>query len=208
MENLQARAIQAENLREATLMAGHKSHYVDNIKFTKILTQFVKERKDDETLTLRQFEEGDYIGHCMMEICNNLANKANFINYTYKDEMISDGIENCIKSAKGFDPEKSKNAFGYFTQIAFNAFVRRIQKENRQRDKKNHLLSDTRAVNEIIEKQFDSGMSGSEHENNVQHFVDQIHAMLSENEQLIEITPPAPKRKKIKKVSTSLSKLL
>ena len=74
----------------------------------------------------------DYIGKCLMLIANKLATKANFANYSYKDEMISDGIENCLMYFTNFDPNKSNNPFAYFTQIIHFSFIRRIQKEKKQ----------------------------------------------------------------------------
>lgn len=184
-----------------------KVNYVNNVEFTKKISEFAKAKADDETMTLRIHPNGDYIGHCIMEICTNLAKLANFCNYTYKDEMISDAIENCVKACKNFDPEKSSNAFGYFTQIASWAFIRRIQKEKKQTEKKMLLLSSHKALSEIISKQFDDGMPGSEHEGNVQHFVEQLQAALVENEQLIEIQQVLPVNKKVLEfVDTPLSK--
>lgn len=74
----------------------------------------------------------DYIGECIVLICSNLAKKPNFSNYSYKDEFISDAIIDCISAVDNFDPLKTNNPFAYFTQIAWNAFVRRIHKEHKQ----------------------------------------------------------------------------
>jgi hypothetical protein len=74
----------------------------------------------------------NYIGECFMKIAEGLSHKPNFINYTYRDEMMSDGIENCLMYFNNFDPTKSKNPFAYFTQIIYYAFLRRIQKEKKQ----------------------------------------------------------------------------
>ena len=73
-----------------------------------------------------------YIGESILLICNNLAKKPNFSGYTYKQEMISDGVMDCISAVDNFDPDKTNNPFAYFTQIAWNAFLRRIQKEKKQ----------------------------------------------------------------------------
>lgn len=186
-----------------------KSNYVDNQEFTKRISEFSKDKADDETITLRTHRNGDYIGKCIMDICTNLARLANFVGYTYKDEMISDGIENCVKACKNFDPDKSTNAFGYFTQIASWAFIRRIQKEKKQSEKKMHLLSSHKALTEIISKQFDDGVPGSEHEGNVQHFVEQLQASMVDHDQLIEIQQVQPPKKRTKLIpETSLSKYL
>lgn len=73
-----------------------------------------------------------YIGESILLICNNLAKKPNFSGYTYKHDMISDGIMDCIAAVDNFNPDKTNNPFAYFTQIAWNAFLRRIQKEKKQ----------------------------------------------------------------------------
>ena len=74
----------------------------------------------------------NYIGECFLKIANHLSYRPNFINYTYREEMISDGIENCLQYVHNFNPEKSDNPFAYFTQIIYYAFLRRIQKEKKQ----------------------------------------------------------------------------
>ena len=74
----------------------------------------------------------DYIGKCFLDIAERLSYRPNFINYPFRDEMVGDGIENCLMYASNFDPAKSKNPFSYFTQIIYYAFIRRIQKEKKQ----------------------------------------------------------------------------
>ena len=114
-------------------MAKKKSeHYIDN-------QQFFEEMREWKTLVNAADKAGTshppvthYIGECFMKIAENLSRKPNFINYPYRDEMISDGIENCLLYAYNFDPSKSKNPFSYFTQIIYYAFLRRIQKEKKQ----------------------------------------------------------------------------
>lgn len=93
-----------------------------------------------------------YIGESLMMISNKLSNKFNFINYTYKDEMIADGIENCIAAVDNFDPAKSNNPFAYFTQIAWNAFVRRIQKEKKQTYIKHKNFEMSGIINELMDE--------------------------------------------------------
>jgi len=114
-------------------MAKKKSdHYIDN-------AQFFEEMRAWKTLVTAADKAGErhppvtnYIGECFMKIAENLSRKPNFINYPYRDEMIADGIENCLLYAYNFDPSKSKNPFSYFTQIIYYAFLRRIQKEKKQ----------------------------------------------------------------------------
>jgi hypothetical protein len=116
-------------------MARAKSiHYVDNKKFHEEMVNYknhcaeVKKEDPDELIPIIP----DYIGSCFMKIAERLSLRPNFVNYTFRDEMISDGIENCVQSAHNFNPERSSNPFSYFTQIIYFAFIRRIQKEKKQ----------------------------------------------------------------------------
>ena len=102
-------------------------HYVNNADFLKALIDYKarKETNPNEPIP-------NYIGECWQKIAEGLSRKPNFIGYTYKDEMIGDGIENCLMYFDNFDPQKSSNPFAYFTQIIYYAFLRRIQKETKQ----------------------------------------------------------------------------
>lgn len=104
-----------------------KRHYVNNKDFYQaIITYKEKLQENSETRV------PEYIGVCIFNICNRLSTKPNFVGYSYRSEMISDGIENCIKAVHLFDPSKTNNPFAYFTQIAWNAFIKRITDEKRQ----------------------------------------------------------------------------
>lgn len=109
-----------------------KRNYVNNAEFYQAMVDYKQACRDAE-------ESGDelpripnYIGECIYEIANRLSYKPNFINYSYRDDMISDGIENAVMCVRNFDPDKSKNPFAYFTQVIYFAFIRRIQKEKKQ----------------------------------------------------------------------------
>lgn len=107
-------------------------HYVNNKEFTQAVAEYnasvkkaIKEGKETPKMS-------EYIGECIYKIATRLSTRPNFINYTYRDEMICDGIENCLQYINNFNPEKSNNAFAYVTQICYYAFLRRIQKEKKQ----------------------------------------------------------------------------
>ena len=85
----------------------------------------------------------NYIGSCFLKIATHLSYKPNFVNYMFREDMISDGIENCIQYIHNFNPEKSRNPFAYFTQIIHYAFLRRIQREKRQLDIKTKIVEKT-----------------------------------------------------------------
>jgi hypothetical protein len=113
------------------MAAKKKRHYVNNPDFLAAMVKFrdaVIESKENGGERPRV---SHYVGECLMKIAVNLSHKPNFSGYTYKEDMISDGIENCLLYIDNFDPEKSNNPFAYFTQIIYYAFLRRIAKEKK-----------------------------------------------------------------------------
>ena len=113
-------------------MAANPKHYVNNADFLQAIIEYrlkVKEAKETDEEKPRL---SNYIGACFLKIAEHLSRKPNFISYSFREEMISDGIENCIQYVDNFDPDKSKNPFAYFTQIIYFAFLRRIMKEKKQ----------------------------------------------------------------------------
>ena len=121
-------------------MSKSKEHYVNNKDFLHAIVRY-KNKVDEAKLTgAKKPPVGEYIGGCFLKIAQHLSYKPNFVNYMFKDDMIGDGIENCITYIDNFDPEKSSNPFAYFTQIIYYAFLRRIQKEKKQVDIKNKMI--------------------------------------------------------------------
>jgi hypothetical protein len=108
------------------------NNYIDNVEFTRQLIEHKNRILEAERLGLPKPRANNYIGDCFLKIANNLAKRPNFFSYSYKDEMISDAIENCILYYENFDPDKSNKPFAYFTKICWYAFVRRIAKEKKQ----------------------------------------------------------------------------
>jgi len=126
-------------------------HYVDNEKFLKEM--IIYKRGFDEAKEKDELPPmiSEYLGECFMKIAQRLSFRPNFINYAFKDDMISDGIENCIQYIKNFNPEKSSNPFAYFTQIIYYAFIRRIQKEKKQLYIKYKTMESTPSLSENVE---------------------------------------------------------
>ena len=118
-------------------------YYVNNKDFLEAITVFKNKVKDSVENDKPRPRIPHYIGDCFLKIANHLSYKPNFVNYTFREDMISDGVENCVQYINNFDPEKSKNPFAYFTQIIYYAFLRRIQKEKRQNDIKQKILEKT-----------------------------------------------------------------
>jgi DNA-directed RNA polymerase specialized sigma subunit len=126
---------------EEKLKPKQKPHYVDNKKFLQAMVEYRNLRIKAEEESTKRPQVTNYIGECYLKIANHLSYRPNFINYTYRDDMISDGIENCLQYMDNFDPEKSKNPFAYFTQIIYYAFIRRIQKEKKQQQVKQKMIA-------------------------------------------------------------------
>ena len=117
-----------------------KEHYVNNKEFLAALIAYREDREIAEAKGLPRPVIPRYIGECFLKIATHLSFKPNFVNYMFKDDMVSDGIENCVQYIHNFNPEKSQNPFAYFTQIIHYAFLRRIQREKRQLEIKNKIL--------------------------------------------------------------------
>ena len=118
-------------------------HYVNNRDFLDTLIEYRESVADAAANDLPKPRITNYIGSCFLKIATHLSYKSNFVNYMYREDMISDGIENCVQYIHNFDPAKSKNPFAYFTQISYFAFLRRIQREKRQLDIKTKIVEKT-----------------------------------------------------------------
>ena len=129
------------------MKAKNKPHYVDNKKFLQAMTEYRDKCRKAEEKGRKKPPVTNYIGECFLKIANHLSYRPNFINYTYRDDMISDGIENCLQYMNNFDPDKSDNPFAYFTQIIYYAFIRRIQKEKKQMQVKAKIIANAGVEN-------------------------------------------------------------
>lgn len=108
------------------------THYVNNAEMLDAIKQYKAELQSAREEGREDPRIPEYIGECILKIATRLSHKANFINYSYRDDMILDGIENCMQCINSFDPNKSSNPFSYFTQVIYFAFLRRITKEKKQ----------------------------------------------------------------------------
>ena len=136
-----------------------RQHYVDNKEFLAAIIKYKEKVEHAKENELPKPRVNDYIGGCFLKIATHLSYKPNFVNYMFRDDMISDGIENCVQYIHNFDPEKSRNPFAYFTQIIHYAFLRRIQKEKKQLDIKTKIIERS-GFDEVMNVD-DNAMSGS-----------------------------------------------
>ena len=177
-------------------MAAKKEHYVNNKEFLEAMKAYrksvnkaIREKKDKPLVT-------NYIGSCFLKIANHLSYRPNFINYTFRDDMISDGIENCLQYLDNFNPAKSNNPFAYFTQIIYYAFIRRIQKEKKQTTIKHKLIMDSNYDDVALQPGDDA------------EFKNQFREFLQKNLKMDDTQPKKVEKKvKKKRVRKSTSKL-
>lgn len=138
------------------------THYVDNKELYRVMVEYRQSVQDAKANGTARPQIPNYVGACILQIAKRLSTKPNFINYSYREEMISDGIENCISYIDNFDPAKSDNPFAYFTQIIYYAFLRRILKEKKQIYIKHKTMENSMLFNELIEQgQFDDSFQMS-----------------------------------------------
>ena len=171
-------------------MARQKSkpeHYVNNKEFLAAMVEYRKSVNRAKRKKQPKPPVTDYIGSCFLKIANHLSYRPNFINYTYRDDMISDGIENCLQYLDNFNPDKSNNPFAYFTQIIYYAFIRRIQKEKKQTTIKQKMIADSNYDDMSLQP-------GEDRE-----FKNQFSEFLRQNLPKEEDSNLAPKKKKKKK---------
>lgn len=155
-------------------MKEEKPHYVNNRLFSEAVVEYVKSARQAKEDQREVPVVTDYIARCFLDIAEGLSHKANFVRYTYREEMIMDAVENCLKAIDNYNIETATrtgkpNAFAYFTQISWYAFLRRIQKEKKQQDIKLKYLSES-GLESIIQEE----MEHNEAARQTQAFVDEL----------------------------------
>ena len=124
-----------------------RPHYVNNRDFSNAVVEYVTEANEAVEADKNVPVVPNYIAECFLKICEGLSRKSNFVRYSYREEMVMDAVENCLKAIKNYNVENATrsgkpNAFGYFTQIAWFAFIRRIQKAKKQQDTKLRFIAE------------------------------------------------------------------
>lgn len=167
-----------------------KRNYVNNAEFLAAMIKYKKAVREAEDSGEELPRIPNYIGVCLYDIANRLAFRPNFINYTYRDDMVADGLENAIICINNFDPEKSSNPFAYFTQVIWFAFIRRIHKEKKQtyvRHKvlENAMLTDT-AFERGEQSDFDSSSMKELSNDYMNDFVEKYEATMESKKKTVK----------------------
>ena len=146
-------------MSETNLKKQDRPHYVNNREFSLAVVDYVTLAREAKAEERTKPIVNDYIARCFLKIAEGLSHKANFVRYTYREEMVMDAVENCLKAIENYNLETATrtgkpNAFAYFTQISWYAFLRRIQKEKKQQDIKMKYLSET-GLEFLIQEELD-----------------------------------------------------
>ena len=186
-------------------------HYVNNSDFSTAVVEYV-EKVDEARKTDKKIPTvPDYIAQCFLRIAEGLSHKANFIRYTYREEMVMDAVENCLKAIGNYNLEAATrtgkpNAFAYFTQITWYAFLRRITKEKKQQEIKMKYLTKSG-----IDSFIDVGTEGVATDT-ATHFVDtlrdRIQRVRNTDQEIKEIVKKEKKKRKIKIADSDLSEFM
>lgn len=132
----------ASKTRKSQVTGKDVVDYVDKKKFTQAVIDYVTVQNERKEQGLPQEKIPEYIGDCIIKIVNGLSNRYNFRKYTWRDEMVGDAIIASVRAIPKFDPERSKNAYGFITQCSWFVFVNRIKLEKKQIAIKENMIFD------------------------------------------------------------------
>ncbi len=135
-------------------------YYVNNKDFLAAIVAYREKVHFAKQNDLPRPRLTPYIAECFLKIATHLSYKPNFVNYMFREDMVCDGIENCLQYVDNFDPEKSKNPFAYFTQIIYYAFLRKIQKEKKQLEIRTKLIERSGYSEVLHSDKYDGTMTG------------------------------------------------
>jgi hypothetical protein len=188
-----------------------KPHYVNNADFSQAVVDYVttvREAKENDT---GRPVVTDYIARCFLKISEGLSHKANFVRYTYREEMVMDAVENCLKAIENYNIDKATrtgkpNAFAYFTQIAWYAFLRRIEKEKKQQDIKIKYLSES-GLELVVAEEIDNDQASRQ----TQAFVDELREridLVKDHDKDIKDYSKKVKKKRTRHADSDLSEFM
>ena len=177
-------------------------HYVNNADFSYAVVEYVKTAESAKKGNKEFPKVTDYIATCFLKIAEGLSHKANFIRYTYREEMVMDAVENCLKAINNYNLEAATrtgkpNAFAYFTQITWFAFLRRIAKEKKQQEIKLKYLTQSGIENFISENENADEASTQVANSFVDSLRNRIEKVKTKDEKIKTITKQIKRRRKI-----------
>ena len=192
--------------------AKEKPHYVNNAEFSQSVVNYVQTVREAKNNKVQLPTVPDYIAQCFLRIAEGLSHKSNFIRYTYREEMVMDAVENCLKAIHNYNLEAATrtgkpNAFAYFTQITWYAFLRRISREKKQQDIKLRYLSRS-GIENFVDNELGDEMSQQVVGAFVDGLRDRIDKVKVQDEQVKEFAKTEKKRRRVTNVDSDLSEFM
>jgi len=188
-----------------------KPHYVNNAEFSQAVVEYVTNANQAASKGVVKPVVPDYIARCFLKIAEGLSHKANFVRYTYREEMVMDAVENCLKAIENYNLETATrtgkpNAFAYFTQISWYAFLRRIQKEKKQQDIKLKYLTES-GIEQLVSEEFEDNPAARA----TQAFVDELRERIDavkENDDAVKEYGKKERKKRTPRVDSDLTEFM
>ena len=186
-------------------------HYVNNADFSAAVVEYVTEVRKAKAKNEQLPIVTDYIASCFLKIAEGLSHKSNFIRYTYREEMVMDAVENCLKAIENYNLETATrtgkpNAFAYFTQITWYAFLRRIAKEKKQQDIKLKYLTSS-GLETFVEVEGDT-LANTVAQQFVDFLKDRIDKVKASDDAVKEFVKKEKRKKREMKADSDLSEFL
>jgi hypothetical protein len=186
-------------MSEKKLKPKEKPHYVNNAEFSAAVVAYVSHKREQVAAGNVAPKVPNYVAQCFLKIAEGLSHKSNFVRYTYREEMVMDAVENCLKAIENYNLETATrtgkpNAFAYFTQISWYAFLRRIEKEKKQQDIKLKYLFES-GLEFLVEEEGDNSYAHQK----TQAFVDELRLridLVKDNDSKVSEYGKQTKRKK------------
>lgn len=184
-----------------------RPHYVNNADFSAAVVKYVTSVNEAKDQGKAVPIVPDYVAQCFLKIAEGLSHKANFVRYTYREEMVMDAVENCLKAISNYKLETATrtgkpNAFAYFTQIAWYAFIRRIQKEKKQQDIKLKYLTEM-GIEELISEEFANNPAAQQTQAFVEELRQRIDEVKAKDTKVKEYVKEEKKRRKRRQFADS-----
>lgn len=194
------------------MKASDKPHYVNNAEFSSAVVEYVRSANEAKKNKQTKPIIPDYVARCFLKIAEGLSHKANFVRYTYREEMVMDAVENCLKAIENYNLETATrtgkpNAFAYFTQISWYAFLRRIQKEKKQQDIKLKYLSES-GLELLVSEEIDNDEASRQTQAFVDELRERIDAVKDHDNQITQYAKEEKTRRRTRHVDSDLTEFL
>ena len=205
---------QQQQQQPPPLKPKEKPHYVNNAQFSQAVVDYVTDSREKVAAGNPKPIVTDYIARCFLKISEGLSHKANFVRYTYREEMVMDAVENCLKAIENYNLEVATrtgkpNAFAYFTQISWYAFLRRIAKEKKQQDIKMKFITET-GLDQLISEEINNNPAAKQTQAFVDELRERIDYVKEQDNKITDYkkTTKPPRKKRTRQVDSDLTEFM